>query len=179
MAVVPINPDLQKSYRDTLEIPEAPSFIDTQLPILPVAIVANSANAANAQSVIQSDGSNNITDVETVKTTAFRKGNSNQEIINVSTGIGGRAITAGTGYTAYTVTTGKTFYMTSLTFSKATITGKMICKDGSTNKICAGAFGNIARLEMSFPVPIKFETNVFFDLGASDTVFYSFSGWEE
>lgn len=44
MALVPISATLQKSYRDTLLIPDAPAFIETQLAIQPVAVVSQAGS---------------------------------------------------------------------------------------------------------------------------------------
>jgi len=74
MAQEPISPDLMKSYRDTLKIASAPSFIDTSLPIMPVAVVAQTSTAEVAQYMrltygtdeleINSDGSINVEGAE-------------------------------------------------------------------------------------------------------------------
>lgn len=41
----PISAELQKAYRDTLDIPSAPGFIDTSREIVPVAIVAQATSS--------------------------------------------------------------------------------------------------------------------------------------
>lgn len=60
MTNVPINPTLQKSYRDTLQIPSAPAFIDTDKEIIPVAVVAQTSDVSQAQNVKITDGTDTV-----------------------------------------------------------------------------------------------------------------------
>jgi hypothetical protein len=60
MAQVPISPDIQKSYRDTLQIPDSPSFIDTRIPIQPVAVIAQTSVAELAQFQKITDGTDTL-----------------------------------------------------------------------------------------------------------------------
>lgn len=58
--IVPISADLQKSYRDTLNIPSAPQMIDTDEKIVPVAVIAQASVPALAQFQKITDGTHNL-----------------------------------------------------------------------------------------------------------------------
>lgn len=91
MAEVPISPDIQKSYRDTLQIPDSPSFIDTRIPIQPVAVIAQTSVAELAQFQkitdgtdtleINTDGSINTKPVE--RTVTYTSGTATTTVITV------------------------------------------------------------------------------------------------
>jgi len=97
----------------------------------------------------------------------------------------GQAITAGTGALLYTVTAGKTLYVTHMNFGNAATTYEV--RDGTTiagtlalTTYSQGAGGtDQCTAQMSFPTPLKFTAGVFLDLGATSTIVWGFSGWEE
>jgi hypothetical protein len=100
---------------------------------------------------------------------------------SATSGIG--AINAGVGKVLYTVTAGKTFYMTSFILVSDG-TGRYVISDGGvagTKKIsCAGLTLYGSTNLISFPTPIPFTTDVWIDTqvnGYNPAV--SFQGWEE
>jgi len=107
---VPISGAIQKAYRDTLLISEAPSYLDPTLPIQPVAVIATSAGGS---SVSVSDGTDTL-EINSDGSINVVTGIPNS-IINVSDQTS-RSYTNATEVTAlsYTVTTGKTLYITDI-----------------------------------------------------------------
>lgn len=116
----PISTTLQKAYRDTLLCNSSPAFLESDTPIVPVAIIATASSPSNSQNVIISDG----TDQATVTTAGA---------LTVEAGVGKpdsaktkvvvslqQTPVANTNYTLYTVTSGKTLYVKSVTMSSGT-----------------------------------------------------------
>jgi hypothetical protein len=102
MVLRPYSADLQKAYRDTLGTPGAPETIDDSQPVLPVAVVAQVNTSSTSTFVKITDG----TDTAAVNTDGSL-------IVAPNVGAMVQFAFTGTGSvaTAYTVTTGKTFYL--------------------------------------------------------------------
>lgn len=112
--------------------------------------------------------------------TPFSIPSSSQTIISDANGVGGTAITALTGANLYTVTTGKTFYMTQLSVGGVNAAfeirdnniGGTLKITGVSPAIASGSWNN------SFPTYVSFGTNVFIDVGTTGTYYISFQGFE-
>lgn len=115
----------------------------------------------------------------------FTKNGTGQIIKSSNTGKAGIAITAGTGAALYTVTATKTFYCTSITIGSqgAGASYTFEIRDGGiagTIKYGGVApIGSSGSIVLKFPTPITFTTDVFLDIGVSQTVTFGVSGWEE
>lgn len=131
-----------------------------------------------------STNSGNVTVAGTITATStFPVAEATQTIVTASSVIAGVAITAGTGILGYTVTAGKTFYLTSFIMN---ITGGTSDTEwsaeltdggaGGTRMATIGYYGGIA---ISFPVPIPFSTNVWIDSAANGTARYTLIGFEQ
>lgn len=53
---VPISTSVQEAYRQAMQIPDAPAFIDTKVPITPVAIIAQASTEGTSQFFKLTDG---------------------------------------------------------------------------------------------------------------------------
>lgn len=179
---VPISTTLQKSYRDTMQTPTAPAFLDPTLPIQPVAVIANTSTAASSVSI--TDG----TDTATVTTGGylnvapqFEQPSSAQTIVNYSTGKNGQSITSNTGYTARSVTATKTFYMTYVMVVGSAGPWQSEFYDGAVSGtpkyICRQGVADNAHIAV-FPTPIAFTTDVQIDVRNTGTYEISFGGFE-
>lgn len=60
MALYPISVALQKAYRDTLLIPQAPAFMDSEERIIPVAVISQPNTTETASLVRPTDGTDII-----------------------------------------------------------------------------------------------------------------------
>lgn len=180
---VPISPALQKSYRDTMLTPTAPSYLDPTLPIQPVAVIANTSTAASTVQISDGTDTANVTTQGGLQVSPnFSVPSSSQTIVKKSNTKSGTTFTAGTGINLYTVTASKTFYMTHL-FCSVSISNNFDIRDSSsvtgTPIICGGTGNNTDFFVMTFPTPIPFTTGVWFDSSASNNLWYSLGGWEE
>lgn len=113
--------------------------------------------------------------------TGFPTSTSSQTIINKAPGKAGTAITAGTGATLHTVTAQKSLYITSLFINVSSGAGIELRDNGSggTVKFTAQCNGLNYPVQVTFPTPLKFSTDVWLDLGANATAYWSFSGFEQ
>lgn len=115
----------------------------------------------------------------------FPSPTTNQTIVQKAYGKGYQAITAGTGATLYTVTAGKTLYISSLTVCGALGAANSIeiRDNGSGGTIIYGSRTYEGTSEtyarQTFPTPLKFSTNVWIDVAANASITWAFSGWEE
>lgn len=113
---------------------------------------------------------------------SFSKGGSSQTLIGTANAKAGTSVTAGTGATLYTVTSGKKLYVTHINISATTATALEI-RDGTISGtlkiggVTASSPGPAS--DFVFPTPIEFSTAVFVDLGSTQTINWSISGWEE
>lgn len=174
---VPISTTLQKSYRDTMQTPTAPAFLDPTLPIQPVAVIANTSTAASSVQVtdgtdtllVNTDGSLNV------KRTASTK--------HYGTGKSAVSITAGTGTTIGTVTASVDFYCTAMTLCFNRTMAGWVVKDGGSGgtTMLSGGGDNASNpiINLSFPNPLKFGTDIWMDVEANAGVYCSFVGYEE
>lgn len=168
MVLEPMNPTVMQTYRDTLQVGSAPSFIDSSEKIIPVAVVA---------------GAIDVTTSSTIPVFA-----STQTPVAIANGKAGTAITSGTGVLVRTNTASKSFYVTSIhlgvvgatnpTFDirdGTTIAGSLVYSAGSV--LGASHPGPIV---LVFPTPIKFTAGIFLDTGngGPHTIVYAFSGFE-
>jgi len=168
MVLEPMNPTVMQTYRDTLQVGSAPSFIDSSEKIIPVAVVA---------------GAIDVTTSSTIPIFA-----STQSPVSIGSGKAGVSITSGTGILVRTNTAGKSFYVTAFylgvvgatnpTFdirNGTTIAGTVVWSGGSL----LGA-SDIGPIVVSLPTPIKFSTGIFLDTGngGPHTIVYAFSGYE-
>lgn len=94
-------------------------------------------------------------------------------------------IIASTGITLYTVTAGKTFYMTKFAYSASASIAGLVIRDGSTTELSGDSpTWTTARqtCNIEFPTPIPFTTNVntfHGALGIAVGVNYFILGWEQ
>lgn len=90
------------------------------------------------------------------------------------------AVTAGAGTLLYTVTAGKTFYLTSFTISGSTAQ-QFEVRDSTT---LAGTIriGGLAPASTPgsfvFPIPMAFTSGLFYDCGANHSIGYTICGYE-
>lgn len=105
--------------------------------------------------------------------------------VTVAGGKNGTSITAGTGLLLYTVTAGKTFYVSAITLSTAAAGGAqgIELRDGTTIagglKYSAYIAGN-STINTGMPnVPVAFTTGIFADVTATGAYFWDIVGWEE
>lgn len=103
-----------------------------------------------------------------------------QTIKVIGNGKAGTNVTAGTGALLYTVTAGKTLYVTSLNIQTG-ILGAAEVRDGTSlsGTLIGAVLGQVTGTEMSGPVPIAFTSGIFIDVAANQTVYYLIIGWEE
>lgn len=84
--------------------------------------------------------------------------------------------------TLYTVTAGKTFYMTALSLLDTSALSNIKIGDGSVSTVLwafrSGATTNESQA-FTFPTPIPFSTSVFANGNANESVIYGVSGWEQ
>lgn len=94
----------------------------------------------------------------------------------------GDAIVAGTGLLLYTVTTGKTLYVTDITVhANNTDTGHVFYDNtvvGGTVKFSAGTNANNG-YHCHFTVPLVFANGIFEDSQSNATYHWTIAGWEE
>lgn len=105
-----------------------------------------------------------------------------QTIVTQSSAKSGTAVTAGTGATLYTVTTGKIFYVTSIILGNNGSNTILEMRDnGASGSLKLSSFLVSANnsIAFTFPTPISFSTNVFVDISASSTLVWALNGWEE
>lgn len=153
--IVPISTTLQKSYRDTLSIPSAPSMLDTDEKIIPVAVVAQTSDVSTATNVKITDG----TDTLGINTDGTISDFMTYLLINGTLILrdGNRTSTGTT--TLYTVTAGKTLYLTACGCN-GSASGAYISTDAdaSTRTLCRVNIGSLtdeATACMSYAIPIK------------------------
>ena len=105
-----------------------------------------------------------------------------QTIVTVSNGRAGTAVTAGTGANAYTVTAGKKYYVTSISIGTDGASSQSAVTDNGvagTNKVCGRTQSGPNQIVWTFPTPIEFSTNVFFDISVSQTMLWTINGYEQ
>ena len=108
---------------------------------------------------------------------------STQTIVTKSNGKSGTSVTAGTGITPTTVTGGKKFYMTSFAiYCQGGAYQSYEVRDGGsggTLKIVGSvsAANNNTQI-YTFPTPIEFSTDVWIDVGSTQTIEYCYNGFE-
>lgn len=113
----------------------------------------------------------------------FPKGSDTQTIVVISNGIGGTTVTAGTGVTLRTVTTGKIFYVKSLTISNSTTGNNVELRDGGSG----GTIKGIGRVDTTqgqswMQTPdgsMSFATSVWLNTGDTMAIQWCITGWEE
>lgn len=93
-------------------------------------------------------------------------------------------ITAGSPTTAYTVTGGKTFYLTSISWWANATSVDIIVKDNTTVMLYLrandGASDTIFFMkQMTFPTPIPFTNTVKLDASGTTSAYINFAGWEQ
>lgn len=127
MTLRPYSQALQQAYRETLSTPGAPEVIDDSSPVVPVAVVAQVNTASTSTYTRVTDG----TDTLSINTSgnfdsqiALPQGT--QSIVN-ATGTG-----TGSSQNAYTVTTGKTFYLYGVGTSGGGYNINVYANDGTT-----------------------------------------------
>lgn len=181
----PISADVQSAYRSVLGSQTSPTTFDLDTPLTPVVVVAQASVNSGATFVKPTDGTNNASFTTSGQSKCYNNlpsPDGTQTIVTKSSGKNGTAITAGTGSTLYTVTGGKTFYMTSANFDFGTA-GSMEVRDngsGGTVKLAGQEFtGSFTHEMYVFPTPIAFTTNVWLDTTANTTVTWSFNGYEQ
>lgn len=106
MTLRPYSATLQAAYRDTLGTPGAPEVIDDSQPVTPVAVVAQVNTSSTASYTRVTDGTDNLeVEADGKIRTGLESPSSSQTVVNIAfTG-------TGAAQDAYTVTSGKTFYM--------------------------------------------------------------------
>lgn len=193
----PIDPTLQKSFRDTLGVPVSPSaFRDDDLKgIIPVAIVAQTTAASVASFVKITDGTNNVTAtaaglLNVNPLLQYPQQSASQTPKWFADGKAGVSTTAGTGRLLYTVTGGKTFYLTHLEFFMNTAMNpvQLEIRDSitlaNTIKISTGsapaqtASNGPQRIFMDFANPMQFTAGLFLDINTTGTCVVSGYGFE-
>lgn len=107
-----------------------------------------------------------------------------QTPINKSNTKTGTACTAGTGILLYTVTSGKTFYLTSIALNGAQAANNMDIRDSTTisgtPNIVLGTNNAGQGSANVFPVPIKYTVGLFLDVNTTDAaVRFTITGWEQ
>lgn len=103
-----------------------------------------------------------------------------QTVVMKASGKGGQAVTAGTGVTLYTVTALKNFYVQSI-FIQISAAYIFEIRDGGSSgtiKVSGGSGNNADQFQMTFPTPLKFTTDVWFDISANNTIWYTLVGYE-
>jgi hypothetical protein len=116
---------------------------------------------------------------------AFPTPATGQVIVSKSSGKSGQAITAGTGILIYTVTGGKTLYVTSMSWGQANDANarRVEYRDGTTiaGTIRGSAVqGANASCVQTFPTPVPFTSGIFLDIDATcNSLNWSFNGWEQ
>ena len=160
----PMNPTVMQTYRDTLQVGSAPSFIDSSEKIIPVAVVAGAVTA-------------NVT-----LTPLLSAPSSSQTLVRASNGgKAGTAITAGTGVLVYTVTAGKTLYVTGFMLSTNSGTNWEL-RDGTTIAGTVKASGQNCVGNMPVLPPgclMSFTSGVFLDVTPSATYGWVLVGFEQ
>jgi len=148
----PMNALVMQAYRDTLLVNGAPSYIDSSNQIIPVAVVATATSASVAQFFKLTDGTDNANVVgDALKVIESWTIPSGATIINVTT----ETVTT-TYATIYTVTAGKTAYITDVScgsFGSSSLL--QIGESGTTrhNFICAPAGAGVSH---AFKTPLTF-----------------------
>jgi hypothetical protein len=182
MVLVPINPDVQQSYRDTLKIPASPSMIDTDEKIIPVAIIAQASIASTAQFMKITDGTDNMNVNVDGSLTVFDSFPSNATPFNFCTR---QAFTANTPITLKTPAGGKKLYITQAILQATAgdirfgdnVTGNALPSAGTTPDGVLVKFDAGAKI-IPFPKPVVCSTNLAIINGTTETGYASFSGYE-
>lgn len=119
-------------------------------------------------------------------TNSFTMPGATQTQVSKTSSKNGQSLTAGTGALLYTVTGGKTFYMTQLSTGHRQDANARGCefRDGTTIagtlKASQMAPGNVGSSTQTFPAPIPFTAGVFIDVDTAATqLVWSFSGFEQ
>lgn len=142
MALYPISATLQKAYRDTLGIPSAPAYIDSEEKIVPVAIIANPSSTDVAALVRPTDGTDIIAINADGSLAAAKK------YLNPDDMIRGQALIQGTTLTTvYNNTTGGTVYI-----------DEIHCRWNDTNAASAGLLLEITESNGTTVVIILLDT---------------------
>lgn len=185
MTQSPISADLQNAYRSVLSTQNAPTTFDTETPLTPVVVIGSATIASGAQYVKLTDG----TDTASVNTdgsvvvTSFPTPRTGQTLINKSSTKTVISITAGTGINLHSVTGGKTFYLTQLSFSANNATTFDIRDSASVagTPIMCAQVGTAISMPFTFTIPVKFSTGVWLDVGSTITngATWMISGYEE
>lgn len=113
-------------------------------------------------------------------TAALPSPSATQTIVTKSNGLAGTSITTA-GASAYTVTGGKTFYVTSISISCSTAGLIWEIRDGTSNAgtlKSAGACLVTTTNTLTFPSPIAFSTGVWITANTTQTVHWTINGYE-
>lgn len=161
MVLEPMSPTVMQTYRDTLLVGSAPSFIDSSEKIIPVAVVAGAIT------------------VTATSETPYPIASSTQAIKTLQSAKAGVAITAGTGLNLGAVTSGKVFYVDAI--SVYCPAGWVEFRDGTTiaGARVYGFYANVGVNTITFAVPKRFSTGVFVDTVGSGTLISSVTGYEQ
>lgn len=112
----------------------------------------------------------------------------NQTVYTIANGKSGTSITAGTGNTLRTVTASSYFYLTSISIGWAAGNqqGRFEIRDGGSGgviKLNGTAYGDTLGgsaqvYTQTFPTPIRFSTDIWLDVNATQAVLWSVQGYE-
>lgn len=182
MVLRPFSATLQKQFRDTLETPGSPSLIDDETPVQAVAVVAQVNTASSAGYVQVTDG----TDTLAINTNGSI--NIGQTIPSGATLIRKQMYCSFAGAEAqdiYTVTGGKTLYITNMTLSSPNTVqynvGDAIAAASSADTLRDNVVAHIQAIgtvSLSFVPPVTISTKVTAYAAAAGGVGVAFTGWE-